>query len=54
MKADHPRTIDRSIDFFGDPGMARAAVATRATGDRGAAPGVAAAPEGSSPDHPER
>jgi hypothetical protein len=55
MKADHPRTIDRYIDFFGDgPGMARAAVATRVPGDRGSAPGVAAAPEESIPEHPER
>ena len=54
MKADHPRTIDRYIDFFGDdPGMVRAAVALRVPGE-GDPPGVAAAPEESIPDRPER
>ena len=55
MKADHPRTIDRYIDFFGDGhGMARAVVAPRVPGDRGSAPGVTAAPGEPIPDHPER
>jgi hypothetical protein len=54
MKADHPRTIDRYIDFFGDdPGMVRAAVALWVPGE-GDPPGVAAAPEESIPDRPER
>jgi hypothetical protein len=33
MKADHPRTIDRYIDFFGDGvGIGRAAAAARMPG----------------------
>lgn len=52
MKADHPRTIDRYIDFFGDgPGMGRAAAVTQMPGDQESESGVAVADR---PVHRER